>query len=389
MTVDRPIIFPQEIIDNFIDGCYDDTYTLRQCALTCRAWLPRSRHNLYYRIVLRRHEQLLSLSWSLSSSSELPELVLELVVEMPLETPATFVNEVCAVLARQIPRVRKLTVAQPRFVYPDARETVQISTSTAACISTFASVTHLALMDLLLDSLVDLIRIVKALPSLSVLQCKAIEWEEPETPADDPLFDEEGWLSLDTLAMAGSWDDVPDIDILFRAVDPQRLKHLSIDSSAVFSDYGLVFDDVFPVIHSFTALESLTIVHIYLPYTPEQIGNMQDTVSSVLGGIVSPGSFQRVKIDFTQVVSRSRQDVVETAKNVSSALDEALLSNPHLEEAVVEVAVADSAQFGDWWKTEFEGAFSSLHQRGILRVSVRDPSEFYMMEKTSFEDGQG
>jgi len=43
---------PPELVDSIIDLCHDDKKTLGQCGLVCRAWLPRTRHNLFRSIHL-------------------------------------------------------------------------------------------------------------------------------------------------------------------------------------------------------------------------------------------------------------------------------------------------------------------------------------------------
>ncbi|KAL6308880.1 hypothetical protein BKA93DRAFT_877181 [Sparassis latifolia] len=40
-------ILPQKVVDRIIDFLLDDQQSLCDCALTCRAWFPRSRQNLY------------------------------------------------------------------------------------------------------------------------------------------------------------------------------------------------------------------------------------------------------------------------------------------------------------------------------------------------------
>ncbi|KAI0357764.1 hypothetical protein OH77DRAFT_1297995 [Trametes cingulata] len=55
--------FPIEVCERIIDCCFDfrdhwDKYdALRACALTCSAWLPRSRYNLFYKVLLDCREK--------------------------------------------------------------------------------------------------------------------------------------------------------------------------------------------------------------------------------------------------------------------------------------------------------------------------------------------
>ncbi|KAI0357797.1 hypothetical protein OH77DRAFT_1300980 [Trametes cingulata] len=56
--------FPIEVCERIIDCCFHPQYphsrgyaTLKACALTCSAWLPRSRYNLFYKVDLGCREQ--------------------------------------------------------------------------------------------------------------------------------------------------------------------------------------------------------------------------------------------------------------------------------------------------------------------------------------------
>ncbi|KAI0357804.1 hypothetical protein OH77DRAFT_1302111 [Trametes cingulata] len=55
--------FPIEVCERIIDRCLDFRYnsdqyvTLKACALTCSAWLPRSRYNMFYKVDLRSRAQ--------------------------------------------------------------------------------------------------------------------------------------------------------------------------------------------------------------------------------------------------------------------------------------------------------------------------------------------
>lgn len=45
--------FPQEITDQVIDHLWDDTSSLKACALSCQAWLPSSRTHIFREIVVK------------------------------------------------------------------------------------------------------------------------------------------------------------------------------------------------------------------------------------------------------------------------------------------------------------------------------------------------
>ncbi|KAI0747257.1 hypothetical protein C8Q80DRAFT_1072062, partial [Daedaleopsis nitida] len=66
---------PVEVAEGVIDGLQDDHPSLRSCALTCQAWLPRSRAHLFRTVHILDLAQSTSLRDILTSSSTLPQLI--------------------------------------------------------------------------------------------------------------------------------------------------------------------------------------------------------------------------------------------------------------------------------------------------------------------------
>ena len=52
ITSRSTISFSQEIFEKFIDNLHDDKKALKQCALVCRSWVPRSRYHLFASITV-------------------------------------------------------------------------------------------------------------------------------------------------------------------------------------------------------------------------------------------------------------------------------------------------------------------------------------------------
>ncbi|KJA17670.1 hypothetical protein HYPSUDRAFT_46146 [Hypholoma sublateritium FD-334 SS-4] len=46
------LLFSQEVIEQFIDHLHDNKEALRECALVCRAWVPRSRYHLFESVTI-------------------------------------------------------------------------------------------------------------------------------------------------------------------------------------------------------------------------------------------------------------------------------------------------------------------------------------------------
>ncbi|KAI0634802.1 hypothetical protein C8Q77DRAFT_655349 [Trametes polyzona] len=200
-----PIAFPPEIYDRFIDGQSGDAVALRQCALTSRAWLPRSRCHLYSTVLLRTYAQLFKLSRTLTSNAELPCLVRELILSLPWAGQATIVHSAFTMLSKKLSRLEKLCVVQARSPESSqyinrARLSIPLRTITSI-VELADTLTEIRLLDVALASFADLARLIAALPNVTVLLCKVLEWGDAEgVPQDSPIH-EAASLRLDRLAV--------------------------------------------------------------------------------------------------------------------------------------------------------------------------------------------
>ncbi|KAI0672510.1 hypothetical protein C8Q78DRAFT_1027674, partial [Trametes maxima] len=375
MDTSTNVRFPQEICDKFIDCSRGDMDTLRQCALTCRSWFVRSRYHLYRTAVLGQHSQLSKFVRILRSkpSPDIPTLVEELVLALEPETPTTFVDSACVILARRLPRLHRITLVRQRMSYPSTQPAVRLSIRTTCCIATFATVTRVAFVDLVLASFNEVIRVITGLPNLSVLECRRLQIERLGVISVASRMDPEdsGWLNLRTLVVTGPWDQFLGLSMLFGAVNGNMLEHLSVDSYAGAND---VVHDTTPFLRQWSALETLTIEHHYSPSWPNATDDMQMTVETILGEI--PCSLRTVCIDFTHSINIDDQHILSIARITSRSLDELFL-RMNLRMTAVEVCVTDRVDRASWWREELKDALPRLYERGILNVVV-DPPRTYI-----------
>ncbi|KAI0758782.1 hypothetical protein C8Q74DRAFT_1372701 [Fomes fomentarius] len=82
-----PSMFPPEIKDRIIDHLHGDVKTLRQCALTCSEWLPRSRCNLFVAVWVVTRKQLFSLCSAITEYTYLRPLVHSVTLEVRPSRP--------------------------------------------------------------------------------------------------------------------------------------------------------------------------------------------------------------------------------------------------------------------------------------------------------------
>ncbi|EMD31171.1 hypothetical protein CERSUDRAFT_119983 [Gelatoporia subvermispora B] len=77
------VSFPPEITDRILDFLHGDVHALRNCSLTCRAWLPRSRFHLFSTMeLLRQPSRLESFCAFLQSSPYISPYIEELTIDV-------------------------------------------------------------------------------------------------------------------------------------------------------------------------------------------------------------------------------------------------------------------------------------------------------------------
>ncbi|KAL7284542.1 hypothetical protein ACG7TL_001834 [Trametes sanguinea] len=363
------LAFPQELCDAIIDECRRDIPTLLQCALTCRAWLPRSRFDIFSTAVLHTQVQASKFASTTRSSPDLAALV-EVLAIAPREFRelTSLIDWTCIALASVLPRLRRFTVVHPvlsDIAHVGGSATISART-TCNNIARLSTISELELINVSFRQFLDFGSILEALPRLSRLLCKDVWWKEVGTIPSTSVLNKRGWLNLEVLSLAGNWDYLNGVSHLVSATNPLSVKHLIVDAAAGASDY---FDECLDTFGSFENLETLSFALIDpVAYTRDFVGY---TVARMLE-TVKTSRLKRIRLDYTRVNRCPRYEVVDAAGYASGCLASGLLENAR-GQVRVEAIVADCAESATWWKAELENALSELHARGVLSVVVCDP----------------
>ncbi|KAI8972442.1 hypothetical protein BD414DRAFT_425900 [Trametes punicea] len=355
---------PQDVVEAIIDAVWPDQAALRHCALTCRGWLPRSRYNLLYEVMVCTPHMLSRFSRMLDAAPERAELVKDLICMLIHdEVPSSFMQSVCAVLALRLPNLRTFGV------------TVNVAAPTAASVplrmaghmAQFTTVNRLSLYGLQFSSFVDLARMIMALPRLSTIELWRVKWRRlGRIPPDFPL-NEPGRLNLKRLAVYGPWDEIPGIWILFRAANPQVLRTFSIDSLASTASDSARF---FEILKDFTSLESFTFAS-QSPARGEALNQLILTLRGLFDSITSP-HLKTITLDFVQACYISRQDLLHVAADAASVVETYLTKPTFSNLQVFYVLIPDRAGMESWWKAELEPFFSTLHPSAKLYIELSE-----------------
>ncbi|PCH42957.1 hypothetical protein WOLCODRAFT_102847 [Wolfiporia cocos MD-104 SS10] len=161
--------FPIEIFELIIDLVWPDSDALLACALTCRAWLQRSRYNLFYSVDLHNCEHLNHLCRLLDGSPCLGTIVRELGI-VPYRTQSQVLGEFPHELGGRLSRVSRLRIDINRDYYPFIAEDY------FQCLGQFSSVTTLDIRRIRFPMLHDFAQLVCSFPRLTDLSCCAVTW---------------------------------------------------------------------------------------------------------------------------------------------------------------------------------------------------------------------
>ena len=169
--------FPTEIEENIIDQLSGNTRALCSCALTCRAWLPRSRLHLLHAIYLRDEEQLTALYDALEKYPH-RRLLVHSVTTAPKRKKAgrgSVIEIFPLALLTQLPNLRCWKINQTTTKLAERRETLSLHRTTSICLR-YSSIDKLYLTSLRFASYAELVRLVLALPSLCELHCGDLQF---------------------------------------------------------------------------------------------------------------------------------------------------------------------------------------------------------------------
>ncbi|KAH9949039.1 hypothetical protein B0H21DRAFT_657676, partial [Amylocystis lapponica] len=163
--------FPREITDHIIDCLRRDPKALCNCALTCRAWLPRSRHNLFHTLSINSFAAL----EALASISRMPRILphFNVVHELslhsaPVHTPFVHLLPLLFPQVLQTAKVLKILFTD-WSAFPS-------HPGTRFHRSMFPSLTKLDLTHCTFGSLNELFHLIYAFPSLSHLSLSFVTW---------------------------------------------------------------------------------------------------------------------------------------------------------------------------------------------------------------------
>lgn len=185
-----------------IDCLCDDLPTLQACALTCQAWLPRTRHHIHRRVTIRididdPDEDFEPMSPEPDHdcpSSEVAQFVEELRImalpppwepdsyTAPLDPPTEALRDNCSKLWSSLERythLRRLTLIAFEWRYSPSEE--------MKFMAIFLNITHLDLAQSNFRSLGHFLSLLAAFPNMTVLSLTRIHWPRTEGPLDAPL----------------------------------------------------------------------------------------------------------------------------------------------------------------------------------------------------------
>ncbi|KAH9948651.1 hypothetical protein B0H21DRAFT_845292, partial [Amylocystis lapponica] len=184
--------FPLEITDHIIDCLRGSPGALCNCALTCHAWLPRSRYNLFHTMSICS----LAALETLVSISRMPHILphFDAVYRLSIyETPSHLIPRT-ARRQTKTARVGLFTHLLP-LLLPQAFRTTRVLeiTNTDWCRfpphpstrfhrSIFGSVTELGLTCCKFGSCNEFVRLISSFPSLLHLRLNLVRWENERLP---------------------------------------------------------------------------------------------------------------------------------------------------------------------------------------------------------------
>ncbi|TBU33872.1 hypothetical protein BD309DRAFT_855433 [Dichomitus squalens] len=126
-------LFPTEIEENLLDLLSDHPQTLRNCALTCRRWLPRSRFHLLRAVSLRTREDLASLCGFLDVDPQCRQWVRSVVMAPIVEKDTQLVLETFPVPSlAALPNLRRWEIRGADMSDPSRRRALLCHKATLA-----------------------------------------------------------------------------------------------------------------------------------------------------------------------------------------------------------------------------------------------------------------
>ncbi|OCH89217.1 hypothetical protein OBBRIDRAFT_34336 [Obba rivulosa] len=156
-----------ELWEHVIDYMHDDVRVLLTCALTCRAWLPRSRCHLYRSVDIYHNATLYRFAETLSNAPHLGNLVEELQIHEnrnELKDPFPLFPEVLSAKLNRLQNIVMIGATKASRVY------FGLYNESFALLPQFTTVTSLTVDRVRFDSVDALGQFISSFPSLSHLR---------------------------------------------------------------------------------------------------------------------------------------------------------------------------------------------------------------------------
>ncbi|EIW55920.1 uncharacterized protein TRAVEDRAFT_60048 [Trametes versicolor FP-101664 SS1] len=217
---------PIELYEHAIDSLGDEA-SLKATSLVCRAWLPRSRLNLFRVIELSLAGDLDRLAGLLSHAPHLAAYVEEIDIS---ENSFLGVLRPAQTIAARLPVVLSAhSLVQPRLltIHDQAWLPTRYDPDYLFSLSRLSSVTSLDLFDVIFTTLADFSIVLRALSHLTSLSVKHLDCHrqmDPETASDIGCI-----LPSLTSLRASSYHPTTVVDWLFRHVSMPSLRSLECE----------------------------------------------------------------------------------------------------------------------------------------------------------------
>ncbi|KAI1798395.1 hypothetical protein LXA43DRAFT_27924 [Ganoderma leucocontextum] len=185
MQVQETRKLPIELFELAID-CIDDEKTLRSTSVVCKAWLPRSRFNLFHTIELNLPRHLDSLLDLLASTPDIVPIIKDLSISensiFALFSPAMSIAARFPLSLSSYPLVqlRRLTMHHQLWL------PTRYSPDYLLALSQFTSITFLDLFDVSFTTVADFSIVLRALAHLESIHAAHLDCQrqlDPETSA--------------------------------------------------------------------------------------------------------------------------------------------------------------------------------------------------------------
>ncbi|EIW52401.1 uncharacterized protein TRAVEDRAFT_61340 [Trametes versicolor FP-101664 SS1] len=365
-------VLPVEVFEEIIDavgGFWRPQHTLKNCALTCRAWLPRSQLNLFRCIIVAPTgaEQLYRLAHVLDVSPHLREFVHEIKVSMSKRQAGKQLTgreafEVLPILlSGKVPALRALRVsainknASALILYP----------SFFATLPQLKSITTLELYHVTFARFGELARMLSILANLRDLKCGYVRWQSAGVYRFPPGY--YGSCSISHFRWEGPKPSSNGASILAPGTDAlltaARLSivDLSVDAHEFGPRSG----------HSLSSFPALRVLRLNwrlgLDDSPEEN-------AEIAAALANSGS--ATLRHFTLRISIPRDPIVSSSKThdhiqaIGHGLDSSLSSAsfPALQAIVIHGGHDPWLFEPQWWWSELAAAFPRAYKKQMLHL---------------------